>query len=283
MRKKSLLDGFAVLAAQGGNDTYFQPMSRMSWPPAAPGNLPEHCYTITLFQRNPKGPPPARKDLIAALLPPPSEASEADLLAWLRGDIVDVLAPAIAIPYLSEDPDGLADLVARWRADKMFCFGDKDRRAISEITPCLYDAGFLYAQAEHSDTAAEGDRRAAAVAFADAIAAILERFEPRCAHALNYHGAVLRVSKELAEAISRGRKIEAAWTAKFTEGVNPDREAIETVTLGRESAVLKRTAYFHLVTSRPVISALREALLEMRHALTRKARAANPVKSPSLR
>ena len=283
MSDRSLLDGFAALAAQGGNGGYLRPISRMSSPPPAPGNRPEHCYTVTLFQRRPDdGPPPARKDLIAALPPPPAGMSEADMLAWLCGDIVDIFAPAIAVPCFSDDPDGLADLVARWQADKMFPFGHKDRRAVSEIELNVEESAFLHAQAAHSGTAAEGDRRAAVAAFADAMVAVLEACEPRSARALGYHGAVLRVPRALAETISRARKIEAAWAAEWAGELCPDRQRTGSSATDRENRLLERAVYFHLVMSRPVISALREALLEMRHSLTHRARDTCPAPSPGL-
>lgn len=277
-----LLAGFAALATQGGNEAYLtkagdavhlpvrpEVSPRLRLPPSKPGNPREDCYTAVLYPIQPEGEAPTWEDVLAALPPPPVGASEDDLLNWLRGDIFDILAPAIFVPkFREEGGDRITDFAARWCSDAMFEFGHVGSRAPSEIELSVQDAKFLFGQSVQSEHA-EQDRVSAVRAFTDAIAATLIEIEPRSAHALGYHGAVLRLSRVLAECIARARMIEAEWSAELASGVKQDRKTVHFAP-GCQSEVLKRAAYLHLVMSRPVMSALREALLEMRHILTRR-------------
>lgn len=258
------LDRLRALAARQGNVRYAQETVpvRPAQPPAGLAVRPPRPSSLLLF---PKSGGAASRPLLSILLPPPPEtASPKAIRAWLAGEIHDPLAPVLTLIDLPVDE--IVDMEI-----DLFGKGQANLAAAGARAPCdpaagREDAAWLEGlpRPQTRDTSPD-----AAQAFAAGFREVLETFEPTTAAALRIYGATLTCGPGLAALLARAQDIEAAWLAdEPSVGVTPQdlRGAVSASADLGQPTVLRRAAFLHLLTSRPVASALRDALVETRFA-----------------
>jgi hypothetical protein len=264
MGVQPVLDRLAALAARQGNLRYAQgtlPV-RPAQPSAGVAIRPPRPSSPLLF---PKSGGAALRPLLSILLPPPPDtASPKTIRAWLAGELHDPLTPVLTLidPPVDEIMDMEIDRIGRGQASLAVA----GARAPCDPAAGREDAAWL----EGLPRPQPSDIRPDAVqAFAAGVREVLETFEPATAAALQIYGATLTCGPGLAALLARAQDIEAAWIAdEPSVGVTPQdlRGAVSASADLGQPTVLRRAAFLHLLTSRPVASALRDALVETRFA-----------------
>ena len=269
------LDRLAALAERHGNLRYAG--AAMSVAPApdtaqpvhvvaeAPQEQPASVITgldVVLYSPSEGA---ASRPLLSILMPPPPETSDPTAVrAWLAGKVHHPLAPALApinapieeqieaeVEALGHETQGYTAMAARAPCDPMA--GAADAAWLQELPP----------------PEVQPDPRTAADAFARGVREVLERFEPETAATLHAYGARLRISPELAALLARAQAIEADWLSGGPAGGGQPQDlrgAVSSSADLHEPTILRRTAFLHILTSRPIACALRDALVETRHA-----------------
>lgn len=264
MAMQAVLDRLAALARRHGNVAYAVARPAVSAVPKheTPSVAPAQVRDCLLF---PASRGAASRPLFTLLLPPPPVGSDrVAFRRWLAGKPHAPLAPALALIDIPTDDlieaevslfgtGSLAPLAAGSRLP-----GDP----VAERT----DAAWLR---DLAPPAADPDPTGALECFAAGLRAAIEAFEPETAAALRVHGATLRVHAELATLLAHAQATEAAWLADGPAGGSRPQDIRGAVFPGadlREPTVLRRSAFLHLLASRPVPSGLRDALVETRFA-----------------
>lgn len=269
------LDRLAALAERHGNLRYAA--AAMSVAPAPGTAQPVHVVAerppeqpasliagMDFVLYSPLGGAASRPLLSILMPPPPAAADQTAVRAWLAGKVHHPLAPSLAptkapieeqieaeVEALDHGTQGYTAMAARAPCDPMT--GAMDAVWIQELPP----------------PDAQPNPRNAADAFARGVREVLESFEPDTAATLQAYGAHLHIPSELAALLARAQAIEADWLSGGPAGGSKPQDLRGAVSPSADlhkPTILRRTAFLHILTSRPVGCALRDALVETRHA-----------------
>lgn len=282
----SLLAGFSALAERHGNASYPiadpRPPMRTDITITKPAvSRPEdervgiafcemeNCFALPIFAKDRSCMPPLGRDVIRALLPPPSQQKEYN--KWLNGAAPNHLSVGIALDEINDD---LADellqievLVSRVPG------GDLPYvRSPCDAWRSQPDADWLYSITQSEGTGNETSRQdlhRPVMAYTSAIAAVLRKFEPNAVTALSFHNAHLKIGLELAGLLLKVQKLEDAWLKDGPAGdggIHDVRGAISCAADLLKPSVFMRAAFLHVMVSVPIATALRDAVVEYRFA-----------------
>ena len=282
---QSVLRRFANLAEKQGNTSYRiainRPAARPDVPAKALGPKPAQtdpfmvdfsqstqCFSVLLFARQPDTNLMTVRDVLAALPPPPLRKEAQS--KWLSGLVSNPLS--IAIELCEIDDDLAADLV---ETEVQMSQVGSDALRFARL-PCDAESGAAdtaWLLSLKSDAPSipnpSTDHTEAVRAFGAALADVMQEFEPRSANVLAFHQSKLKIGVDLVKLLAHVQHLEEMWLRDGPAGggdVHDIRGAISSAADLLRPSMFRRAAFLHVMTSTPIPTALRDAVVELRFA-----------------